>query len=258
MGEIQPKVINKCLDDFDSDSGFLPRFLMVRAILKKPKTFNFIRISDSQQQYIDTVISRLMDLNPYKTDTEFIPINIGIDQDAITAYADFYNILGKEQFYKSIEGSSGALEGKLQNTIYRLALLIHAIDYACENGSLGIINKDQMKRAIKLVKWFKIHTEYCTQGIEEKEKISKNEKVNNPVYEPLIAVLENLNKTDSAVVRLDEIVTSLKKHSKLELSTRALGRFFKKYEIQTFRDRDQQGKRVTEVNIALALTKLQV
>jgi hypothetical protein len=161
FGTIQPKALSTIFKDIDTATGFLPRFLMVRANQTTPPFWTDETVSQQVHQDLAILVDKLLN---YEFSIDGEPLVIGVSLKAKSIYRDWYNQQVAEPWQDADEKIYEAVLAKLRGQCLRLALILHCLQAAENNYSeLTAVTEETMKRAIIIANWFKEHQKYAWQ-----------------------------------------------------------------------------------------------
>lgn len=146
FGSIQPEVLKNLISDFDDPRGLWGRFLLVQ----QPISPSFME-SDGGSINIDELIFSLYE----KINENKLPEPYRLEKQAFEQFRDFYNWCEKKRTQYNTPPGVRALYGKAEGRVGKIALNLHAIQYAMsESEDNKIISLETMKAAIALNHFF--------------------------------------------------------------------------------------------------------
>lgn len=163
FGGIQPGIMGKVFEagtgGMDEESGFLPRFLFIRAIAEAPAYWSERTFSRESIALLERIAAVLWSWDIEHDDQgQEIDRIVPVSRQAKALYIEWYNAIAEEAYL----AENSALLRKLQAHALRLCLLLHSLDAALAgNDGLGVVTEDCMRRALFLADWAKEHQEQC-------------------------------------------------------------------------------------------------
>ncbi|MDL2279238.1 DUF3987 domain-containing protein [Desulfovibrio sp. OttesenSCG-928-G11] len=163
FGGIQPGVMSKVFEagagGMDEESGFLPRFLFIRAVAEAPAYWNERTFSPESKALLEHIAAALWpwDIEHDDQGREIERI-VPVSRQAKDLYIEWFNAIAEEAYL----AESAALLRKLQAHALRLCLLLHCLDAALAGtDGMSLVTEDTMRRALLLADWAKEHQEQC-------------------------------------------------------------------------------------------------
>lgn len=154
FGTVQPKTLAGIFCGHDAASGFLPRFLFVRAVQDKPATWTDASFDGRNQQRINDMAASLLSLD-FGEDGK--PVIIGVDAPAKQLYRAWHDRLAMEA-WMGTDDDSDSLLSKLRAQCLRLALILHEMHAAIlERDDRTPVTEETMAGAITLSDWLREH-----------------------------------------------------------------------------------------------------
>lgn len=163
FGGIQPGVMKKVFEagagGIDEESGFLPRFLFIRAIPEAPAYWSERTFSSGSMQLLDHIAAALWPWDIERDDQGHeIDKITQVSREAKGLYTAWYNAIAGEAFI----AENSALLRKLQAHALRICLLLHCLDAALAGtDGMAPVSSDCMRRALLLADWAKDHQAQC-------------------------------------------------------------------------------------------------
>ncbi|MDR3175779.1 MAG: DUF3987 domain-containing protein [Desulfovibrio sp.] len=172
FGGIQPGMMSKVFEagagGVDEESGFLPRFLFIRAAAEAPAYWSERIFSLSSKELLQCIAAHLWPWD-VEYDGEGLEIEriVPVSRQAKALYVGWYDSIAKEAYISQ----NSALLRKLQAHALRLCLLLHCLDAAlAETDGMNLVTEDTMRRALLLADWVKGHQEQCWRFFAPQEK----------------------------------------------------------------------------------------
>jgi hypothetical protein len=145
-GGIQPDILPDLAKDSRAENGFLARLIFVYPELQDKQYYSSNKLNK------ETLVDYHNYLNKLATIKETIEITLS--DEAETIYGEWYNknvdITNEEP-----QGYLKGVYGKLDVISLRLAIVIHAMNRACNNDSSNILTEQSMQTAIDLTEYFR-------------------------------------------------------------------------------------------------------
>ncbi|MCL2012759.1 MAG: DUF3987 domain-containing protein [Cystobacterineae bacterium] len=182
LGGIQPGMLSRVFEGgvggVDEESGFLPRFLFIRAVAEAPSYWSKQAFSQTSKDLLERITDAMWQWG-VSADGEGIPVPVS--EEARARYVAWYDEIAREAF---IARNAAPLR-KLQAHALRLCLLLHCLDSAL-GGSDGLhpVTEDTMRRALLLADWLKEHQRQCWQLFNQE----KAKKQADPIERAVMAV----------------------------------------------------------------------
>lgn len=151
-GGIQPGVLRRALTPQHRESGLAARLLLA-CPPRRTKTWTEDEIDPALDAELSGVFARLYALKGAKEDSlEVEPVVIALSPAAKGIFVKFFAEHAEEQVGET--GDLSAAWSKLEGCTARLALVLHVV----ENGGEGDVTAKAMRRAVRLIEWFKHET----------------------------------------------------------------------------------------------------
>lgn len=157
FGGLQPGMLRKSFNGSDADSGFLPRFMFIRADRERPSTWSEKTLSLGSYALLDMIVRHLSEFTLNRAENgEEAPYTVSLSPEAKKLFVEWFDALAREDWEALAEGANDAIRQKLKGQALRLCLLLHCLDAAiCGGDGLGPIAQDVMRRALLLADWVK-------------------------------------------------------------------------------------------------------
>lgn len=174
FGTIQPGIISTAFNPrSDKQSGFLPRFILIRAIQNKPHLDNnrsFSQASKDTLQRLANVLS-LLDPTPWEGEGWHPDDLVPISKEASDLYLAWQNKGSTEA--TQVNGQESPEHTVFQKTaskVLSICLVLSLAENALGNIPLtSPITADQMKKAIRIGEWSEVHYNYCMGTLQGQE-----------------------------------------------------------------------------------------
>ena len=193
FGGIQPGMMRKSFDDSDENSGFLPRFMFIRAERERAALWSDETLSPASHALLRGIAEHLTGFGLDVDERgEEKPYPVALSSGAKSLFVHWYNKLAIEDWTQFTEGTANAVRQKLKGQAIRLCLLLHCLDAAIsgENG-LNLIPEDTMRRALLLADWVK-ENQLQTLALLKKEKARPSSPIECAIMKSLVADAERI------------------------------------------------------------------
>ncbi|MDL2317072.1 DUF3987 domain-containing protein, partial [Desulfovibrio sp. OttesenSCG-928-A18] len=163
FGGIQPAMLPKVFEagsaGVDEASGFLQRFMLIRAEREKPGYWTERYLSQDSKELLASIATALWSWDiEYDAESRELEKVVPVSRQAKGSFVEWFNGIAQEEFLSH----NAALLSKLKGQAQRLCLLLHCLDAALAgNDGMGIVTEDCMRRALMLANWVKEHQEQC-------------------------------------------------------------------------------------------------
>ena len=196
FGGIQPGMMARTFDGADRDSGFLPRFMFIRAERESPALWNDYSLSPSSESLLRQITSKLSAFTLQILDTGgTAPYVIPLTPEARNAYVHWYDALAKEGWAALNDTASDALCQKLKGQALRLCVLLHSLDAALAGtNGLNPVPEDTMHRALLLADWVKAHQAQTWKMFSTEGKARAGSPIERAIMEALTAEADRLRE----------------------------------------------------------------
>jgi hypothetical protein len=175
-GTIQPGVLSRAFEKPDVVSGFLPRFILIRAIQDKPHTYNDRSFSPESQGVLQRLTNVLSLLQPTPTPLEghvWDDDLIQVSPEAFETYKDWHNAAATSTFYEmGGDSEDNTILMKTAAKVLSICLLLTLAEAALSpNGRTeeATATADHMRRAIQLGEWLQAHYTACMTAFRGRE-----------------------------------------------------------------------------------------
>lgn len=163
FGGIQPAMLSRVFEagasGVDEASGFLQRFILIRAERDKPGNWTDRYLSQSSKDLLSSIVAALWAWDiEYDGDGREVEKIVPVSHQAKRLYVEWFNGIAQEEFLSQ----NAALLSKLKGQAQRLCLLLHSLDAALTGtDGMNLVTEDTMRRALLLADWVKEHQEQC-------------------------------------------------------------------------------------------------
>lgn len=224
FGGLQPGMMRKSFDGSDEDSGFLPRFMFIRAERERASLWSEETLSPASYGLLRGIAEHLSGFGLNVDERgEGKPCPVSLSSGAKALYVKWYNDLAREDWALFAEGTVNAVRQKLKGLALRLCLLLHCLDAAISGGNgLNLIPEDTMRRALLLAEWVK-ENQIQTLTLLREEKTRPSSPVEHAIMESLVADAERIEADGWKIVnsRLVEMVNG---RLPVEVDARVIGK----------------------------------
>ncbi len=151
-GGIQPGVLRRALTPQHRESGLAARLLLA-CPPRRTKAWTEDEIDPALEAELAKMFASLYALKGAKDDpSEVEPVVLALSPAAKGIFVKFFSEHAEEQVGET--GDLSAAWSKLEGCTARLALVLHVV----ENGGEGDVTATAMRRAVRLIEWFKHET----------------------------------------------------------------------------------------------------
>ncbi len=197
FGGIQPAMLPKVFEagnaGVDEASGFLQRFMLVRAEREKPGYWTERSFSRRSRELLISIADAFWawDIEYDKEKGRPVEKVVPVSGRAKAAFVKWFNALAQEEF----PSRNAALLSKLKGQAQRLCLLLHCLDatLAGEDG-MGLVSEDCMCRALLLANWVKEHQEQCWRFFQPEKKVKQTDPIERALMQ---VVVENAARIEA-------------------------------------------------------------
>ena len=182
FGTVQPSILPKIFEKDDRASGFLQRFMFIKAdatppvpTAQRPQLQSFERVVQEVFGGLVEKVERLVPARPDEQQDELKertkPKIVRLEQEAAQVLDNFIDTIKKEAFYLSGQGEEAeeaqSRAGRWCDQLPRLILLFHCLKAAEEkNEIIGVIRKKTVENAITVFKALMAHSVYAWDSIK--------------------------------------------------------------------------------------------
>ncbi|MDR1685022.1 MAG: DUF3987 domain-containing protein [Desulfovibrio sp.] len=181
FGGIQPAMLPKVFEagasGVDEASGFLQRFMLIRAEREKPGYWTERYLSQPSKDLLTSIAAALWTWDiEYDAEGREVEKIVTASSQAKSVFIEWFNRIAQEEFLSQ----NAALLSKLKGQAQRLCLLLHCLDAALVgNDGMNPVTEDTMRRALLLADWVKEHQVQCwrffaaEQGAKQADPIER-------------------------------------------------------------------------------------
>ena len=170
-GGIQPGILHRALGTEHRESGLAARLLLA-CPPRTQKRWTENDIDPADQEELSQLINRLYDLQPtIDLQGALSAVVLRLTDDAKAAWVEFFNQHAEEQ--TDLTGELSAAYSKLEESVPRLALVIHCVRSAAADPDLespDLVDATSIKMGIKLTRWFGSEAKRVYAMLSENEK----------------------------------------------------------------------------------------
>ncbi|MBE7442124.1 MAG: DUF3987 domain-containing protein [Flavobacteriales bacterium] len=145
-GGIQPEILNDLAKDNRAENGFLSRFMFAYPDLADKKPYSKAKLNT------DTLLNYHKFLSVLDNLTEIVDLTLS--DEAETIYSNWYND-NAEKTNNEPTGYLKGVYGKLDVISLRLAIVVHGMDFVCNQNTSTVISVTNMQTAIELTEYFR-------------------------------------------------------------------------------------------------------
>lgn len=205
FGTVQPKTLAGIFCGHDAASGFLPRFLFVRAVQDKPATWTDVCFDGRDRSRIDALAAALLALD-FGDDGK--PVIIGVDAEAKGLYRAWHDRLAMES-WMGTDDDTDSLLSKLRGQCLRFALILHEMHAAVlERDDRTPITEETMAGAIALSDWLREHQGHAWKLIGSAGQVKENAPLDVRVAAAIVALEGEIQSGRLSTSRITETVNA--------------------------------------------------
>ena len=202
LGSIQPGVLPALFSNTDEVSGFLPRFLFVRAEPHDPATWTDESFEGELKDRINNIVQSLLDAEMGE-DPQFVEMT----REAKRVYRQWYNEQVAEPWKDFDAQRFEALSAKLRGQCARLALILHMLESHAYGSDPALpIQRETMQRAVDLADWFKAHQQSTWQALTSPEGITEASPLEKRIAFAIVALEDEIYNGCLPTARITEKV----------------------------------------------------
>jgi hypothetical protein len=240
MGTVQPGILPKLFCDMDAISGFLPRFLFIRAEPKNPPLWTDETFDNEMRKPVDSMLDRLLNIEAPSDGPNIVILS----QEAKAVYKAWFNEQAAEPWMDFNSQQYEALSAKLRGQCARLALILHCMEACADNNRLDQpISGVTMKRAVVLSDWFKTHQRHVWQVIGNVGQITECSPLEKRVAKAILdlesEIVGGMLPTSRIAEKVNEGV-----EDKFQVSSLSVGKCYKKLNLKSKHLPDKTGRGV--------------
>jgi hypothetical protein len=162
-GTIQPDTLKTVFTGHDRQSGFLSRFMFIRAVQQGPSFWSDQEFSDDSKAYLEEIVSQLFEMEMDSGKPRFI----GVTRDAKNLFVEWCNELALQAWLGSSDDEDSLLS-KLRGQTLRLCLILHLLRTVAENrDEMESVGYGTMDSAIRLARWILEHQRQVWSLVKE-------------------------------------------------------------------------------------------
>lgn len=219
-GTVQPRILKSLFGEHDAASGFLPRFIFIKAMQKEPPYLDDIIFTG--QEILEKIADRLLSWQMVDTGAKFLPRKVPLSKAAYSFYLNWHNHTLMDNAWAEAE-TSQAIAAKVGTQVIRIALLLHSLDAAlCGEDGLAEIQPETIERAILIGNWIMAHQKQVWLALDIEESPLKT-----PLDKAIVAVslsLEPYLLDNDWRISNDEFNLQVCKKMKQQLDSGQIGR----------------------------------
>jgi hypothetical protein len=223
LGTLQPALLPSLFADIDAASGFLPRFIFVRAEPSGPPLWTDESFDGEYQKRIDQLVGDLMSREMGEE-----PAYIGLTKEAQSLYREWYNEQAMEPWIDFDAHQYEALSAKLRGQCARLALILHVLEcHAKGLDDTQPIQPATMERALILANWIKGHQRHVWQALAQPEQITHSSPIEKRIAAAIVELEGEISDGKLPTSRITEKVNE-GADPKYQVNARSVGKAVKK------------------------------
>jgi len=186
FGTIQPRVLPRIFSDLDAATGFLPRFLFVRASQENPPVWTNESFGNEYTVKLGHLVHELLGMDFLSNgESRFVDVT----PDAKSLFIDWHNQQVCEPWVDFDSQAFVALSAKLRGQCLRICLILHCLrSVEAERSEFEPVSADTMKKAIKLADWFKVHQRQVWQIIGNASQVAEFNPIERRVAIAIVAL----------------------------------------------------------------------
>lgn len=153
-GTVQPEILKELFTRGDALSGFLPRFIFIRAVRRRPAVLTDAIFAGGP--LLEKISNHLLSWEMSRDDGRSFPRKVRLNTEAYCLYEQWHNQVMTGTW--RCGGMDNSIAPKLVTQVIRIALLLHCLDAALSGSNhLADIGPDTMQKAITLGDWITAH-----------------------------------------------------------------------------------------------------
>ncbi|WP_027371135.1 DUF3987 domain-containing protein [Desulfovermiculus halophilus] len=204
LGTLQPALLPNLFADIDAASGFLPRFIFVRAEPSGPPLWTDESFDGEYRERIDQLVGDLMSREMGEE-----PAYVGLTKEAQSLYREWYNEQAREPWVNFDAQQYEALSAKLRGQCARLALILHVLEcHAQGMDDTQPIQPATMERALILANWIKAHQRHIWQALAQPEQISQSSPIEKRIATAIADLEGEISEGKLPISRITEQVNN--------------------------------------------------
>jgi hypothetical protein len=206
LGTLQPALLTSLFDDIDAASGFLPRFIFVRAEPSGPPLWTDESFDGEYRQRIDHLVESLIDIK-MKDGEE--PAYVRMTRQAQELYRQWYDEQAMEPWIDFDAHQYEALSAKLRGQCARLALILHVLECHAQGlDDTQPIQPATMERALTLANWIKAHQRHVWQALAKPEQITQSSPIEKRIAAAIVDLEGEVSEGKLPISRITEQVNN--------------------------------------------------
>lgn len=166
FGTIQPKAMATIFSDRDISTGFLPRFIFVRAEREAPPFWTDEEVGPETDEALKQMVEIFLS---YQASEKGAPEIISLSPAAKVKYVKWYNSQVHEAWIELDTTLYESVLAKIRGQALRIALILHCLESTVTGeDELSQINAETMEKALLLMDCFKEHQRQAWSFVSEK------------------------------------------------------------------------------------------
>jgi hypothetical protein len=226
FGGIQPAMLSNVFEagasGVDEASGFLQRFMLIRAEREKPGYWPNCYFSQSSKDMLTSIAAALWFWDvEYDAEGRAMKKIVPLSLKASEIFVEWYNAVAQEEFFSE----NAARLSKLKGQAARLCLLLHCLDAALAGtNGMNPVTEDCMCRALLLADWVKEHQNQCWQFFQTKKVVKQLGPVERAIMEVVVEQAAKIEADGWRISNFDLFVLVAEKPNMPGLSTITFGK----------------------------------
>ncbi len=206
FGTVQPMALPEIFSSLDSVTGFLPRFIFLRADRDTPPFWTDETIQEETNKALADMIQTFLN---YDFADDERPLIVSVSPGARMRYIDWYNQQVSEPWRDLDAVIYEALLAKLRGQCLRLCLILHCMS-AVENGysELTPVCENTMVNAIRLTDCFKQHQKQIWQFLVDPEGCDELSPLQKRVIRAILDLQDSVRSGMLATALITEKVNA--------------------------------------------------
>jgi|GEM_PF-4033554 len=219
FGGIQPGMLSKIFEagdgGVDEASGFLQRFIFIRAEREKPALWTEKTFSLESQMLLERIAKVIWNW-------EGVRRIVSVSSQAKAAFVEWFNGIAKEEFFSE----NAALLSKLKGQAQRLCLLLHCLEAALsKRDAVGFsVSTDCIRRALLLADWIKGEQVQCWRLFKPEEAKRQAAPIERAIMDVVVAGATRIEAAEWQIGNADFYPLVRKKLNMPELPGEKIGK----------------------------------
>jgi hypothetical protein len=196
-----PKVFEAGSAGVDEASGFLQRFMLIRAEREKPGYWTERGFSHESKALLASIAAALWSWDiEYDAEGREMEKIVPVSRQAKAAFVGWFDGIAQEEFLSQ----NAALLSKLKGQAQRLCLLLHCLDAALSgDDGMGLVTEDTMRRALLLADWVKLHQEQCWRFFRPEQGTKQANPIERAIMQVVVEETDRIEKAGWKISNAD-------------------------------------------------------